>query len=114
MPRARAHPLADPLLDRPRALAVVQEGHVLLPGQPDHDHQPVPLRGVEQPAWRDRVGAQRVEAVPGHRREVGLDHARIGVVAAGVVRAERAVGHALDEDLPLFPQEELTPDVRTR
>ena len=111
---ARPDPIADASLDRPGAFTLVEEGHVLLPREADHDHQAVPLGGVQKPARWHGVGAQRVQAVTGHLREVGLDHRGIRVVAAGIVRAERPVGRTLDEDLLLFPQEELAPDVRTR
>ena len=76
MPGAGRHALADPLLDRARPGAILEEGHVLLPRQADHDHQPVCLRAVEQPARGHRVGTDGVDSGRGHRGEVGVDDVR--------------------------------------
>ena len=54
------------MLDRSPAAPVLEEVDVLLPRDADHDEEPVFGGDIEQPARRNRVCANRVEAVGGH------------------------------------------------
>src|SRR3712207_8602963 len=56
------------LLDRALRRAVVEERHVLLPGEAGHDVESVLLGEVEDPARRGRVRAHGVDAALGHLR----------------------------------------------
>jgi hypothetical protein len=69
-------------------LAVVEEGDMLFPGQPDHDAQAVPLRNVQEPARWHGVRADGVEAVGRHLGEVARDDVGAVVLAAIRVGAE--------------------------
>jgi hypothetical protein len=101
MAGAGSDALAHAALYRPGASAVVEEGHVLLPGQPDHHEQPVALGGVEQPPGRHRVHAHGVDALLDHRREVALDQIGVIELAGHLVGRERPVRHAADVELPI-------------
>ena len=112
MLRACTDAVADTAFDRPGAAAVVQEGDVLLPGQPDHHEQTLALRRVEEVLGRHGVRADGVDAAGGHRREVRRDLALRGVVAVGP-RRERPVGDALEVELLVTAEEELALDPRS-
>lgn len=112
MSRARAHALAYPRLDRGGKRPALEKVDVLLPGDADHDAQPVPGCGVQQGGRRDGVGADGVDAVRGHRREVALDLLGRRKLAAGPVRAKRAVGDAAQGELLVARVEELPLDAR--
>jgi hypothetical protein len=81
---------------------------VLLPGEPDEDPEAVAERQVEQPPGRDRIDAQGVDAMGGHRREIALDRHRVVAFGAVGSGAERAVGHAADEELLALDVQELS------
>ena len=54
------------------------------------------LRGdVKQPSWRTSVGADAIDPLGRHRRKIPAGQVGIMVGAAVLVRAERAIGHAL-------------------
>jgi hypothetical protein len=74
---------------------------VLFPRQAYHDVEAMPARGVQEPARRHGVGANRVQAVGRHSGEVPLDGARFGVVISVRTGAKRSVGDAADVELIL-------------
>ena len=97
---------ADPPLDGVAPRGLVQEGHVLLPGKADHDPQPVSLGRIEKPAWRHRVGAERVEAVRGDGYEIALDLVAGAVLVPVCVRPEGPVRGPAHQQL-LVPDEKI-------
>jgi hypothetical protein len=85
----------------------VEKADVLRPRNGDQHAQSVLGRPVEQPARRDREGAERVGPQLRHQPEVGLDHV-LGREGEAVRRhSERAVGHAPDVELVVADEEEL-------
>src|SRR5438093_4754011 len=66
----------------------------------------MPLRGVQEPARRQRVRADGVEAVGRHLREVTLDHIGAGVGGAILGGPEGAVRDAADIQLLRADKEE--------
>src|SRR5690606_11553630 len=87
--------------------AVLQEGDVLLPGQPGHDAQAAGGGQVEQPERGRGVSPHAVKAGFAHRREVLLDDLPRGELQPVLVRAKRAVGDALDVELTVTYEEKL-------
>jgi hypothetical protein len=83
VPGAGADALAHASLDVPGSAAVLEEGHVLLPGETHHDEETLAGGEVEQPGRRHGVDADRVDAICAHLREVALDHTRLGVALVG-------------------------------
>jgi hypothetical protein len=102
---ARAHARADALLDGSHESAIVQEGDVLLPGEPDQHAQVVLGRGVEQPLGRHGVRAHGVDPARRHGGEVGAHHVGRREQAGVVAATEGAVGDAAQQQL-LVPREE--------
>ena len=96
---ASPHALSDAALDDPGRFLVAQEGDVLRPRQPDHDPKAEPLGSVEKPAWRNRVGTNRVQAVGRDCRQVPLHGRGVVVLTTCRVGPEGAVGHAPDQEL---------------
>jgi hypothetical protein len=86
---------------------VIEERHVLLPGDADHHPQAMRHRRVEQPARRHAVDTHRVDPVRRHLLEVARDHVRGEVPLTVARRAERAVGDPLHEQLLVTNEEEL-------
>jgi hypothetical protein len=78
--------------------AIVEKRDVLGPGQPHHHAQTLARSLVEQFSTRRGVRADRVDAEPCHQTEVFSDLLRPGVLVAGRVGREGAVGDALDEE----------------
>ena len=99
MTRAGPHIGAHAIPDFAAAPPAIEKRHVLLPGQADHDAQsPFPCT-VEQPAWRDRVGANGVETVTGDQREVALDRLPVVKLIAVLVWPEGPVCRAFNPQL---------------
>src|SRR5712692_10196011 len=59
---ASVYARANTTLDITGQFTVVEEGNVLLPGQTDHDAQPVLVGQIENPAGRNSVGPHGVRA----------------------------------------------------
>src|SRR3989442_22325 len=115
---ASPHALSDAALDDPGRFLVAQEGDVLRPRQPDHDPKAEPLGSVEKPAWRNRVGTNRVQAVGRDCRQVPLHGRGVVVLTTRPVGPEGAVGHAPDQELLVADVKKLAmhtgPDCDTR
>jgi hypothetical protein len=109
---AGAHARAHSLLDRLNPGRIVEERHVLLPGQADQYVQSVLLGQVEKPARRSSVGANRVYAVRGHRGEVFGDGLEPGKVVRLLVGAEGPVRDAAHVELLVAQVDGLPPDRR--
>ena len=92
MASAGAHFGTNHLFNRAGALAVIEKSNRALDRQPGHDPQSVTLRGIQQPARRRRVGANRVDAVGGHVGEVALDPFAGRKFLSLFIRAEGSVG----------------------
>jgi hypothetical protein len=107
MPSAGAHAVSHPPLDRLGPIRLIKERDVLFPWQPDHHPQVVLLGSIEQPPWRHRVAADRIDAVRGHEREVGVQFVVNGIVVAAFLRRERPVCHAADPQLLVACEHEL-------
>ena len=101
-----AHGLDDLLADG----AVVEEFDVLGPGDRNEHEQPGLGKQVHEPARRDVVDAQQVDAQFAHERQVGADGLRGADEIPGGVGVERAVGDALEEELVFAPEEKLRLD----
>ncbi len=114
VPGACAHLRTHALLDRARAAAVVEKRDVLLPRQPDHHPQPVPLRRVQHSPRRRRVRADRVQPARAHVPEVPLHHSRGRVRLSIRARPERAVGDAADPQLLPAHEQVLATHARPR
>ncbi len=84
--------------DVAHARAIVEERDVLLPREAAEHAQAVAARGVEQPARRRGVEAQRVEPAGADAREVALGRDRGVRLAVGPGR-KRPVGDAAQEQL---------------
>ncbi len=109
---AGAHAGPHPRHDVPRAALVVEEGDVLLPRQPHHHPQAVPLGAVQEPAWRHGVDADRVKTVCRHLGEVLLDDLWV-VLAAILGGAERPVSGAPNVELLIPQKDKLAPYLRS-
>ena len=94
MAGALANPLANSLHHLVRQRSVIQKSDVLFPRQADQHPEPVLAGAIEQPARRNRVRAQRVDAGGGHLLEIPGDRCDIVVFAAIRFGAEGAVGDA--------------------
>ena len=86
---------------------------MLFPGQADHNVKAVPPRGVQEPARRHGVGADRVQAVRRHQSEVPLDNFRVPVLVAAYTGTKGSVGRAANVELVLAQMYELASHVRT-
>src|SRR5439155_13913312 len=99
------------VLDRlPRltaCLGAVEETEVLLPGYVDQDVHAQLVRQTQEPARRQVVGADRVEAGVAHPPEIVADTLRRGELLAVMVGGERPVGDALEAQPPRAVREEL-------
>ncbi len=102
----------DPRLNRADAPAVPEERHMLLPGEPHHDAEAVAVGGIQEPAGRHCVGADRVEAVRRDLRQIAL-HVILCVLAPARVGTERAVGDSADPELAVADKDEATADPRS-
>ncbi len=67
---ARPHPVAHPLDDLRRTLAVVQKRDVLLPRQPHHYPQPLLGRHIHQPTWWNCVNPHGIDPRFSHQRKI--------------------------------------------
>jgi hypothetical protein len=101
---ARADAFADPALDRAGTSPIVEEGHVLLPGDAHHDVETVVVGEVQQPQGRDRVGPHRVHAARAHRGEVAIDRVRTRILGAVLAAPEGPVCDPSEVQL-LVPEE---------
>ncbi len=97
-----AHGVFDLFADR----AVVEKLDVLGPGDRDQHEQPGLGEQVHEPARRDVVNAQQVDAQFAHEREVGADLVRRADEVPGGVGMKRAVGDALEEKFVFAPEKE--------
>ena len=102
----------DPRLNRAGPPAVLEEGHMLLPGEPHHDPEAVAVGGIQEPAGRHRVCTDRVEAVRRDLRQIALD-VILCVLAPARVGTERAVGDSADPELAVADKDEATADARS-
>ena len=103
--------LAEQLgLDLSPQLAVVEEGDVLRPGEPDHDAQAMPLGCVEQFTARRRVHPHGVDSQLRHETEVLLDLLERGELMTVGVGCEGAVGDPLDVEARVSRSQELAVD----
>jgi hypothetical protein len=106
--RMSPHPLhlfPDPLQNALRWLRILQESHVLLPGQPHQDPESMGPCGVEHPQGRDRIGADGVD--PAHPHEVEVTLHPNGVPELLPLRPQGTVGDPADQQFLLTHEEEL-------
>jgi hypothetical protein len=103
---AGGHGGAHAVLDDDGQPRVIEEGDVLLPRNPDHDPQALPVSRLQQPRRRHGIGADRVETLGRDPLQVALDLLPVVELVAGVIRPEGAVGD------PAHP-ERLAPDRRS-
>ena len=94
MPGPDAHLGAHHLLNRTCAFAVIEKGHRPLDRKAGHDPQTVPLRRVQQPERRRRVGADRVHSIGRHLLKVAFHHLRRRKFLPFIIRAEGSVSDA--------------------
>ena len=80
---------------------------MLGPGDRDQHEQPGLGEQVHEPARRDVVDAQQVDAQFAHERQVGAGFFRRADEVSRRVGMERAVGDALEEEFAVAPEEEL-------
>ena len=99
--------LAHRFHDLPADRAVVEEFDVLGPGDRNQHEQPGLGEQVHEPARRDVVNAQQVDAQFAHEREVRADLFRRADEIPGGIRVERPVGDALEKEFVFAPEEEL-------
>src|SRR5207245_9078027 len=91
-------------------LPIDEETHILFGGEPHHDPEPVPVRGVEQGSRWGRVrNADGVEAVGCHLGEVAFDDLWAMVFAPAGVGLERTVRDAAHVQRPIARNQELAP-----
>ena len=112
-PRARTA-RRDLAPDRTREPAIVEERHVLRPGQPDHHPQPVGGRLVEHVVTRDRIGPDGIDTVRGHRREIRGDAFLRRELRPVRHRREGAIGDALDRKRASVGIQEFPANSRSR
>jgi hypothetical protein len=105
---------AHQCLDVRCTLLVGQKADVTFHRQADHDVQAVPVRGVEQPAWRDGIRADDIDSVRGHPGKVPLHDLGTGELGTIVQRAKCPVGHTTKVQLILVEEDELATHARTR
>src|SRR2546428_4205379 len=72
MPRTGPHTCPDTLFNAPCTRLILQEGNVLLPREPHHDAELMPVCQIQQPARWNGVSAKRIEAVGSNLTEVWL------------------------------------------
>ena len=96
MPGAAANRRAYAALDVAGSAEIVEEGNVLLPGNPGHDAQARLGGQIEQPDGRSGVDADCVDAVLGHGAEIALDDLWRRELGAVLAALEGAIGDALD------------------
>ena len=95
------------------ALPVDEEAYVLLGRKPRHDPQAVAQRGVEQRAWRRRVGdPDGVDSDGRHPSEVAFDLPEIVILVPFLVRTEGAVRDTPHVELLAAHKEELARHAR--
>ena len=88
----------DLMANLPLQRAIVEEGDMLRPWQPDHDAQPFSCRNVEQIAARRRVSTDCVDAEARHLAEVRGDLMKRRELIALRVGRKRPVGHTFDQE----------------
>ena len=103
-PDAFAHPLLDRASDAP---ASSRKATCCSQGIPTITYRSCREGEVEEPARRHRVGPDGVQPRCGHLLEVALDGELVAVLAARLVRPERAVRDAADVELAVARVEEL-------
>ena len=94
MPCAGSDFGAHHLLNHTGAFAVIEKGHRPLDRKARHDPQTVPLRRVQQPERRRRVGAHRVHSIGRHLLKVVFHHLRRRKFLPLVIWAEGSVSDA--------------------
>src|SRR5204862_2129810 len=97
---ALANAVTHAPLDDARRATTIEKRNVLLPRNTQHYAQASILCQVEQPARRDGISTDGVEAVTRHLFKVARDNLRVAVFA-GVRpgRGKRAIGHAAHVEL---------------
>ena len=95
--RQRPNLCRDIAADGVHEPSVVQERHVLRPGEADHHPQSVPVGIVQQTGTRRRVHANAVEAELRHLAEVVGNTPRRRELAPAHIGCEGAVAHALHQ-----------------
>ncbi len=101
------HSVADATLDSTQQFAVIEEGYVLFPGKPHHNAKSCLLGLVQKPTrWR-HVGANAVEALGRHVREILLNNLRGWELTTILRRAKGSVGNPLDPELFVAHEQEL-------
>ena len=104
----------DLLAHRAGELAIVEKRDMLRPRNARRDVQSLPRRRIQQLVPRHGVGPYRVDAGPGHQREVLDDPRQRRKLIAVRVGRERAVRHALDQEALRPDLEELADHTRSR
>ena len=96
-------------LDVRGSFLVGKEPDIPFHGHAHPDVQAVPLGGVEKPARRHCVSADRVQTVCCHQGEVLLDNLRAGILGAILTRAKCPISDAADVQLLVSDENEFPP-----
>ena len=92
--RQRPHLAAHHLIDRSGAFAIIQKRHRTLHRQPRHDAQSLPLRRVQHPTRRRRVGPRGVHPIDCHLRKIPLHHLGRRKLLPFLIGPEGPIRHA--------------------